>query len=104
MTTTASIPAAARASFGSAPAGVRIERSGHVTTIIIDRPQQRNAVDGPTATALATAFRAFEIDDNAHVAVLYGANGVFCAGADCIAPLITFDDARCGQCRDQYAM
>jgi len=61
---------------------VTIERSGPVTTVILSRPHVRNAVDGPTADALAAAFADFERDDNAHVAVLYGAGGVFCAGAD----------------------
>src|SRR5437660_11106039 len=61
---------------------VRAERSGRVTTVILDRPGVRNAVDGPTAVALASAFRDFEADDGAHVAVLWGAGGTFCAGAD----------------------
>ncbi len=64
------------------PAPVRVETSGHVTTVILDRPHVRNAVDGPTALALADAFRAFEADATARVAVLWGANGTFCAGAD----------------------
>ncbi len=58
------------------------EKNGRVTTIIIDRPEARNAVDQPTADALAEAFRRFEADQSAHVAVLWGANGTFCAGAD----------------------
>ena len=61
---------------------VRTERSGPVWTVIIDRPEARNAVDGPTAQALADAFRAFEAEDSAAVAVLWGAGGTFCAGAD----------------------
>src|SRR6266568_2603377 len=61
---------------------VRAERSGRVTTVILDRPGVRNAVDGPTAAALASAFREFEADDGADVAVLWGAGGTFCAGAD----------------------
>jgi enoyl-CoA hydratase len=61
---------------------IRVEASGPVTTIILDRPERRNAVDGPTAAALAEAFRAFEADASAHVAVLWGAGGTFCAGAD----------------------
>ena len=44
---------------------VRVSRDGAVTTVIIDRPEVRNAVDGPTAAALADAFRAFEADDDA---------------------------------------
>ena len=61
---------------------VRVERSGPVTTVIIDRPSARNAVDRPTAEALAEAFRAFDADASAAVAVLTGADGTFCAGAD----------------------
>jgi len=61
---------------------VRVDRSGPVTTVILDRPQLRNAVDGATATALAAAFAGFEADEAASVAVLYGAGGTFCAGAD----------------------
>jgi len=53
-----------------------------VTTVILDRPQVRNAVDLPTATALAAAFAGFEEDQDASVAVLCGAGGTFCAGAD----------------------
>ncbi|MCW3839464.1 crotonase/enoyl-CoA hydratase family protein [Micromonospora yasonensis] len=62
--------------------GVRVEHAGPVTTVILDRPEARNAVDGPTARALADAFRAFEADPDAAVAVLWGAGGTFCAGAD----------------------
>jgi len=61
---------------------VRIERDGPVTTVVLDRPEARNAVDGATARALADAFRAFEEDESARVAVLYGDGGTFCAGAD----------------------
>jgi len=61
---------------------VRVERDGPVSTVILDRPAVRNAVDGPTATALAEAFREFEADDSARAAVLCGAGGTFCAGAD----------------------
>ncbi|WP_299561806.1 crotonase/enoyl-CoA hydratase family protein [uncultured Mycolicibacterium sp.] len=61
---------------------VRVERNGPVTTVILDRPEVRNAVDGPTALALHAAFEAFEADADAAVAVLWGANGTFCAGAD----------------------
>lgn len=67
---------------GTAPRPVTIERQGPVTTVILSRPEVRNAVDGPTADALAAAFADFERDDNAAVAVLYGAGGAFCAGAD----------------------
>jgi enoyl-CoA hydratase len=61
---------------------VRVERNGRVTTVILDRPEKRNAVDRPTATALAEAFRAFDADTESDVAVLWGAGGHFCAGAD----------------------
>jgi enoyl-CoA hydratase len=61
---------------------VRTDREGPVLTVTIDRPEARNAVDGPTADALAAAFRAFEADDEAAVAILTGAGGTFCAGAD----------------------
>jgi len=61
---------------------VRVEKQGVVTTVVIDRPGVRNAVDAPTAAALAEAFRAFDRDEEARVAVLYGAGGTFCAGAD----------------------
>lgn len=61
---------------------VRVERDGPVTTVVLARPEVRNAVDGPTAAALADAFRAFDADDDAAVAVLYGEGGAFCAGAD----------------------
>lgn len=50
--------------------------------VTIDRPQVRNAVDGPTALLLADAFRSFDADDEAVVAILTGAGGTFCAGAD----------------------
>ena len=61
---------------------VRVEVSGPVTTVVLDRPDARNAVDGPTAAALADAFRGFEADESQRVAVLYGDGGNFCAGAD----------------------
>jgi enoyl-CoA hydratase len=61
---------------------VVVERDGPVTVVTIDRPERRNAVDGPTAAALAEAFRAFDADPGASVAVLTGAGGAFCAGAD----------------------
>lgn len=63
-------------------ATVRIETRGSVRIVTIDRPAVRNCVDGPTAAALAEAFRAFEADDAVSVAVLTGAGGQFCAGAD----------------------
>jgi len=61
---------------------LRIEKNGPVTTVILDRPECRNAIDRPTAEALAEAFRAFEADDEAKIAVLWGDHGHFCAGAD----------------------
>ncbi len=61
---------------------VRSERHGDVLVVMIDRPEVRNAVDGPTADALVAAFDAFEADDGLNVAVLTGAGGAFCAGAD----------------------
>lgn len=61
---------------------VRVERTPPVTTVTLDRPDVRNAVDRSTAEALADAFRSFEEDDEALVGVLCGAHGTFCAGAD----------------------
>lgn len=61
---------------------VRVEHKGPVTTVILSRPAVRNAVDRPTAQALAAAFRAFDDDPQASVAVLWGEGGHFCAGAD----------------------
>lgn len=54
----------------------------HVLTIGINRPEARNAIDGPTARALAEEFRFFNDDAEMHVAVLYGLGGTFCSGAD----------------------
>ena len=62
---------------------MRVERNGPVTTVILDRPEVRNAVDRPTADALASAFLAFEHDEQcAGGRALWGAGGTFCAGAD----------------------
>jgi enoyl-CoA hydratase len=58
------------------------QRDGGVFVVTIDRPEVRNAVDGPTAAALAEAFREFDRRDDLAVAVLTGAGGTFCAGAD----------------------
>ena len=69
-------------SAAAGPAPVRTERSGAVVTVILDRPAARNAVDGPTAADLVDAFRAFDADESLSVAVLWGAGGTFCAGAD----------------------
>lgn len=62
--------------------GVTFHTDDDVCTITIDRPEVRNAVDGPTARALAAAFERFEADDSLRVAVLTGAGGTFCSGAD----------------------
>lgn len=62
--------------------GVRVERNGPVTTVIMNRPTARNAVNGPAAAQVYAAFDEFEHDDSASVAVLCGDNGTFCAGAD----------------------
>ena len=64
------------------PVTVRVSDDGPVRVIAIDRPEARNAVDGPTAARLADAFRAFEADDSLAVAILTGTGGTFCAGAD----------------------
>jgi enoyl-CoA hydratase len=61
---------------------INVEHEGRVTIVTINRPAARNAVDGPTAALLADAFRAFDADDAHDVAVLTGAGGHFCAGAD----------------------
>ena len=59
-----------------------VERQGPIWTVILDRPEVKNAVDRATAEALMQAFRNFEEADDASVAVLWGAGGTFCAGAD----------------------
>lgn len=61
---------------------VRVERNGAVTTVILNRPAARNAVNRPTADALCAAFEEFDADDTAAAAVLWGDGGTFCAGAD----------------------
>jgi enoyl-CoA hydratase len=61
---------------------VRVEKNGPVTTVVLSRPEVRNAVDRETALALADAFRDFDNDPGASVGVLFGDNGTFCAGAD----------------------
>ena len=61
---------------------VEVEKSGRVCTVIINRPEVKNAVDYETSRQLAEAFRAFEADDSLFAAVLWGAHGTFCAGAD----------------------
>lgn len=61
---------------------VLVEREGPVTIVSINRPERRNAVDGATARRLFDAFRAFDADPDAAVAVFTGTGGAFCAGAD----------------------
>jgi enoyl-CoA hydratase len=61
---------------------IRVEASGPVTTIVLARPERRNAIDRDTADALSAAFEAFDRDGGARVAVLWGEGGTFCAGAD----------------------
>lgn len=65
-------------------ADVRIERDGDVMIVVLNRPERRNAVDGPMATELVAAFRDFESSDAA-VAVLAGEGPSFCGGADLAA-------------------
>ena len=61
---------------------IHLEADGAVAVVTIDRPDVRNAVDGPHAAELADAFRRFEEDEDLSVAVLTGADRTFCAGAD----------------------
>lgn len=61
---------------------VRVEKNGPITTVVLHRPEVRNAVDGATAQTLANAFRDFEADEEAKVGVFFGEGGTFCAGAD----------------------
>lgn len=61
---------------------VLFERDGKVCTIVLNRPEARNAVDGATAKKLAQKFQEFEEDDEIHSAVLWGKGGNFCSGAD----------------------
>jgi enoyl-CoA hydratase len=61
---------------------LRVERDGAVATVLLSRPETRNAVDGPTAAALTAAFRETEADPSVSVVVLHGEGGVFCSGAD----------------------
>jgi enoyl-CoA hydratase len=81
---------------------VRYERVGAAAVLTIDRPERRNAVDGPTAELLTDGFRRFEADDGARALVLTGAGGVsFCAGADLkaietFAPRLDLEDGPLG--------
>ena len=61
---------------------VRIDKHEHVGTVILDRPEARNAVDRPTAEALHDAFLELDADDEVRVCVLWGSAGTFCSGAD----------------------
>lgn len=61
---------------------VLVSKLDSITTITINRPQARNAVDGVTAELLVAAFFDFDSDENQKVAILTGADGTFCAGAD----------------------
>ncbi|MGE0680586.1 MAG: crotonase/enoyl-CoA hydratase family protein [Candidatus Binatia bacterium] len=61
---------------------IRIEKDGPLTTVIMNRPEVRNAIDHATALELQAAFQAFDADSEAYVGVLYGDNGTFCAGYD----------------------
>ena len=61
---------------------VQIEKQEAVLIVTLNRPAVRNAIDGPTAAELASVFRQFDADEALSVAVLTGAGGVFCAGAD----------------------
>ena len=76
-----------------AESSVLVEATGPVWTVTINRPQVRNAVDGTTARRLAEAFRAFDADPGASVAVLTGAGGAFCAGADLKAVAAGFESS-----------
>ncbi|UYM07440.1 crotonase/enoyl-CoA hydratase family protein [Solicola gregarius] len=62
--------------------GVLVDTQGPVTVVTIDRPDVRNAVDSEHARLLYDAFRGFDADESSAVAVLHGAGGTFCAGAD----------------------
>ena len=70
---------------------VRADRDGPLFVVTIDRPGVRNAIDGPTASALTQAFRVFDADSELAVAVLTGAGGTFCSGFDLTA---LFDEQR----------
>ncbi len=73
---------------------VRVERVESLATVILDRPEVRNAVDPPTAAALATEFLELDSDEGIAAIVLWGAGGTFCAGADLRAVAAGWDPAR----------
>ena len=87
-------------------AAVRIERDGPTATVILDRPEVRNAVDPATAAALAAAFADLDRDDTVHAMVLWGAGGTFCAGADLRAVAAGWDPSKLkppsGQAEDRF--
>lgn len=64
---------------------IRVETSARITTVTMARPERRNAVDGVMAAELYDAFARFDSDPDADIAILYGAGGTFCAGADLTA-------------------
>ena len=73
---------------------VEVTREDTVLVVTLNRPEVRNAIDGPTASALSQAFREFDADPGLRVAVLTGAGGVFCAGADLATIASGFDGTR----------
>jgi enoyl-CoA hydratase len=73
---------------------VRVEQDGPIATVILDRPEVRNAVDPPTAAALAATFAALDADETVNSIVLWGDGGTFCAGADLRAVAAGWDPAR----------
>ncbi len=73
---------------------VRIERDDRTATVVLERPEVCNAVDPPTAAALAAAFADLDRDDGVHAIVLWGAAGTFCAGADLRAVAAGWDPSR----------
>ena len=73
---------------------VTVKRDGPVTLVSLSRLDVRNAVDGETAHALADAFRDFDADDDAAVAVFFGEHGTFCAGADAMPVTSAYDIIR----------
>ena len=76
------------------PDAVRIEREGRTATVILERPGVRNAIDPPTATALAAAFAQRDADEGVNAIVFWGAGGTFCAGADLSAVAAGWDPSR----------
>src|SRR2546429_7679635 len=79
-----------------AGASVQYERPGRAALVTIDRPERRNAVDGPTAEALEECFERFEADPDARVMILTGSGDeAFCAGAD-LKSISTLDPSRPG--------